>query len=225
MRILHHAILSPASRKIRLQLTEKKLPFTLELERPWELRERFLELSPAGDVPVLRDDGGVTVNDSVTIAEYLEEVYPQTPLLPKSPAARAETRRVAAWFETKFDREAGWPLVREKVFKRFGWLPGAGNAPDMTAMRLAMEAMKLHLDYLGRLADRRGWLAGELSLADMAAAAHMSCVDYLGDVPWDDFPAAKDWYMRIKSRPCFRPLLGDRLPGLNPADGYADLDF
>lgn len=225
MRILHHAILSPASRKIRLQLTEKKLAFTLELERPWELRERFLELSPAGDVPILRDEGGVTINDAGAIAEYLEEVYPQSPLLPTSPAARAETRRVAAWFDAKFDREAGWPLIREKVFKRFGWLPGLGTAPDMNAIRLALDAMKLHLEYVGRLADSRGWLAGELSLADMTAAAHLSCTDYLGDVPWDDFPAAKDWYMRIKSRPCFRPLLNDRLPGLNPSDTYADLDF
>jgi glutathione S-transferase len=225
MRILHHAILSPSSRKIRLQLTEKKLTFTLELERPWEARERFLELSPAGDVPILRDDGGATVNDAGAIAEYLEEVYPQSPLLPKAPAARAEVRRVVAWFDAKFDREVGSRLVVEKVFKRFGWTQAQSSAPDMTAIRLAMEAMKTHLDYVGRLADRRGWLAGELSLADMAAAAHLSCVDYLGDVPWDDFPAAKDWYMRIKSRPCFRPLLADRLPGLNPAEGYADLDF
>jgi glutathione S-transferase len=201
------------------------LAFTLELERPWEMRERFLELSPAGDVPILRDEGGVTVNDASAIAEYLEEAYPQIPLLPKTPAARAEARRVAAWFDGKFDRETGARLVQEKVYKRFGWSPGQASAPDMTAIRLAMEAIKLHLDYVGRLADRRGWLAGELSLADMAAAAHFSCVDYLGDVPWDDFPAAKDWYMRIKSRPCFRPLLADRLPGMNPADGYADLDF
>lgn len=225
MRILHHAILSPFSRKIRLQLAEKKLAFTLELERPWEMRERFLELSPAGDVPVLRDEGGVTVNDHAAIAEYLEEAYPQTALLPKTPAARAEARRVAAWFDGKFDREAGSRLIQEKVYKRFGWTQGAGTAPDMTAIRLAMEAIKLHLDYIGRLADRRGWLAGELSVADMAAAAHLSCADYLGDAPWDDFPAAKDWYMRIKSRPCFRALLTDRLPGMNPADGYADLDF
>jgi glutathione S-transferase len=225
MRILHHAILSPASRKIRLQLAEKKLAFTLELERPWEMRERFLALSPAGDIPILRDEGGVTVNEATVIAEYLEEAYPQTPLLPKPPAARAEARRIAAWFDGKFEREAGARLLLEKVFKRFGWAQGQGTAPDMTAIRLAGEAMKVHLDYLGRLADNRGWLAGELSLADMAAAAHLSCVDYLGDVPWDDFPGAKDWYMRIKSRPCFRALLSDRLPGMNPADGYADLDF
>lgn len=225
MRILHHVILSPVCRKIRLQMTEKKLPFTLEIERPWEMREPFLDLSPAGDVPILRDEGGAKINDHTAISEYLEEVYPAVPLLPKSPAARAETRRVVAWFDGKFHAEVGAKLIHEKVFKRFGWSPGAGTSPDMAAIRLAIEGIKLHLDYVGRLADRRGWLCGELSVADMAAAGHLSCVDYLGDVPWEDFPAAKDWFMRIKSRPCFRPLLADRVPGLNPSDLYADLDF
>ena len=72
----------------------------------------------------------------------------------------------------------------------------------------------------------RDWLAGRrLSLADYAAAAHLSVIDYFGDVPWRDFPAVKTWYMKLKSRPCFRPLLADRWPGLAPAPHYDDLDF
>ena len=70
------------------------------------------------------------------------------------------------------------------------------------------------------------WLAGDdFSLADIAAAAHISCVDYLGDVPWSDYPGAHDWYARVKSRPSFRPLLADHIPGLPPPKHYADLDF
>jgi glutathione S-transferase len=224
MKILHHVVLSPQSRAIRLQLAEKKVNFVLEIERPWEMRDAFMALSPSGEVPVLRDDG-LVVADTGAIAEYLEEAYPAPPLLPKGPAARAEARRLTAWFHRKFHEDAGGRLIREKAFKRFGWVPGAGSAPDMGEIRQALEAMKLHLDYVGRLADARGWLAGELSVADMAAAAHVSCADYLGGVPWDEFPSAKDWYMRIKSRPCFRPLLADRLPGLSPPDHYAELDF
>jgi glutathione S-transferase len=82
------------------------------------------------------------------------------------------------------------------------------------------------LDYIGYLTEQRRWIAGdELTLADITAAAHLSCVDYLGDVPWSDHPNAKDWYARIKSRPSFRPLLGDHIPGAPPPPHYADLDF
>ncbi|HAH10636.1 MAG TPA: glutathione S-transferase [Alphaproteobacteria bacterium] len=225
MRILHHVAISPHCRKIRLQLAEKKLPFGLEIERPWERRERFLAISPSGEVPVLRDETGVLLSDTTAIAEYLEEVYPQVPLLPKAPAARAEARRLIAWFDRKFDQDVGARLAQEKIYKRFGWTAGAGTAPDMAQIRFALEAVKGHLDYVGRLADQRGWLAGELSLADLAAAAHLSCVDYLGDVPWEECPPAKEWYARIKSRPCFRPLLADHLAGMTPPPHYANLDF
>jgi glutathione S-transferase len=86
--------------------------------------------------------------------------------------------------------------------------------------------MKTHLEYVSWLADRRRFLAGDFfSLADIAAAAHFSAVDYIGDVPWDDYPRAKEWYVRIKSRPSFRPVLADHIPGLRPPTHYADLDF
>ena len=86
--------------------------------------------------------------------------------------------------------------------------------------------MHSHLDYIGWLTERRNWLAGDhLSIADLAAAGHLSGLDYLGDVPWDDHPAAKEWYMRIKSRPSFRPLLTERMPSVTAARHYAELDF
>ena len=65
----------------------------------------------------------------------------------------------------------------------------------------------------------------EISAADLTAAAHLSCLDYLGDVPWDEHPVAKEWYARLKSRPSFRPLLADHWPGTNPPEHYANLDF
>jgi glutathione S-transferase len=82
------------------------------------------------------------------------------------------------------------------------------------------------LSYIGYLADRRAWLAGDqFSLADIAAAAQISCIDYLGDVPWEDYQEAKQWYARIKSRPSFRPILEDYVPGMRPPAHYTDLDF
>ena len=80
--------------------------------------------------------------------------------------------------------------------------------------------------YIGYLTGVRKWLAGDsLTYADFAAAAHISCADYLGDAPWDEDESAKHWYQRIKSRPAFRPLIADRAPGMIPGRYYAELDF
>ena len=138
------------------------------------------------------------------------------------PVARAEVRRLVDWFDHKFNVEVTENLVGEKMMKRF---LGLGE-PDSTAIRAGLTNIHHHLDYIGYLVERRSWLAGEeMTLADAAAAAHLSSVDYLGDVPWDDHPVAKDWYARIKSRPSFRPILADHIPGAAPAKNYADLDF
>jgi glutathione S-transferase len=85
----------------------------------------------------------------------------------------------------------------------------------------------VHLDYMTYLLEQHSWLAGKrLSMADLTAASHLSCLDYLGDVPWDDYPAVRDWYAVMKSRPGFRGLLADHLPGFPaPPPHYADLDF
>ena len=126
------------------------------------------------------------------------------------------------WFDRKFDFEVNGLLLHEKMEKR---LHGQG-APELSALRAGREALRAHLAYIDKLLQARDWLAGKrLSLADFAAAAHLSVIDYFGDVPWRDYPATKTWYMKLKSRPCFRPILADRWPGLAPAAHYDDLDF
>lgn len=223
MRLLYHVALCPFSRKIRVVLHEKGLEFRLQVEKVWERRPQFLALNPAGQVPVLVDeDDGLVLAESLAIAEYLEETHPRPALLGDDSRSRAEVRRLTLWFDLKFDREVTRNLVGEKMMKRF---LGLGE-PSSAAIRAGHANLPVHLDYISYLAERRKWLAGEqLSLADVAAAAHLSCLDYIGDVPWDRYPAAKDWYARIKSRPSFRPLLADHIAGLPPPKHYADLDF
>jgi len=156
------------------------------------------------------------------VLEHLEETAPEPALLGRTAAERAETRRLLQWFDRKFDGEVNGFLLYEKMEKR---LMGLG-APDLSGLRRGREALKTHLAYVETLLADRDWLAGRrLSLADFAAAAHISVIDYFGDVPWRDFSIAKTWYMKIKSRPCFRPLLADRWPGMPPAGHYDDLDF
>ncbi len=222
MRALYHLWLDPASRKVRLVLGEKGLDCALTIEKVWERRPEFLALNPAGEVPVLIEDGGAVLAGCTAICEYLDEVHPDPPLMPGDARARAETRRLVAWFDGKFAREVSDNVLGEKVMKRFLAL----GQPSMAAIRAGLANLRGHLDYIGYLAERRKWLAGdELTLADVTAAAHLSALDYLGDVPWDKHTGAKDWYAKFKSRPGFRAVLRDSIAGLPPAKHYANLDF
>ena len=230
MLTLFYHPLCPFSRYVRLILGEYSIEARLVEERFWERRREFLLLNPAGQIPVLVADGQPAVPGAGIIAEYIEETRNAAPgenrLLPPSAALRVEVRRLANWFNDKFHVEVSGPLVMERVFKRHMTLEQGGGPPDTEAMRAARTNIRYHLAYIGWLVQTRDWLAGErLSLADLAAAAHLSAADYLGDVPWNENEAAKNWYARVKSRPSFRPLLADALAGLPPAKSYADLDF
>jgi glutathione S-transferase len=101
-----------------------------------------------------------------------------------------------------------------------------GGPPDTDVLRAARHNIRYHLSYIGWLVRTRDWLAGDrLSLADLAAAAHLSVADYLGEVPWNEDEATRNWYARVKSRPSFRTILADTLAGIPPSKTYADLDF
>ena len=226
---LHHHAFDPFSRAVRLSLAEQGLEAELVEERPWERRREFLGLNPAGTLPVLVHDG-FAVCGSYAIHEYVDETWGANlgdrRLMPAGRQARAEVRRLLDWFDRKFHDEVTWNLVNEKVFKRYMAAGQGGGAPDAGVLHAGRSNIRHHLRYIGYLVRTRNWLAGEaLTAADLAAAAHISCVDYLGDVPWDEDESAKIWYARVKSRPAFRALLADGIPGMPPAPAYADLDF
>lgn len=226
MRQLYHLPISPASRKVRLALAEKSLDFEMIEERDWERREDFLRLNPAGEVPVLIEEDGEIICGANAICEYLEETHPAFPLLPATPVERAEVRRLVDWFDRKFAAEVSDGLIFEKVSRRFLSAADGGGAPEMGVVRAALHNLRYHLDYVCYLMEERRWLAGEvITLADFTAAAHLSCLDYVGDVPWSQYALAKEWYVRIKSRPGFRGVLADHVPGMPPPKLYANLDF
>lgn len=230
MLTLFHHPLCPLSRYVRLILGEYGLEARTVEERFWERREEFLLLNPAGEIPVLVTEGQPAIPGAAIIAQFIEETRPPSEsedrLLPPSPSQRVEVRRLASWFNDKFHAEVSGPLVTERVYKRHMTVEQGGGPPDTDALRAARHNIRYHLAYVGWLVQTRDWLAGErLSLADLAAAAHLSAADYLGEVPWNEKEAAKNWYARVKSRPSFRPILGDVLAGIPPAKSYADLDF
>ena len=229
MLTLFHHPACPHSRFVRLILEELSATPRLVEERTWERREDFLILNPAGTTPVLVEEGVPPVPGAAIIAEYLDETRgsgAQPRLLPRETGDRIEVRRLMSWFNEKFFAEASGPLVMERVYKRHIAAANGGGPPDTEIMRAARNNIKYHLSYIGWLVRKRDWLAGSsLTYADLAAAGHLSAVDYLGDVPWQEDESAKAWYARIKSRPAFRALLGETLPGLPPAATYANLDF
>ncbi|MEM8776837.1 MAG: glutathione S-transferase family protein [Pseudomonadota bacterium] len=218
---LYHVPLSPFCRKVRLCLAEKKIECELVDERYWEADADFLRRNPAGKVPILRMDDK-TMPESTPICEYIEERYPEPPLLPKAADARYEVRRLVAWFDDKFHQEVTSKLLYERVNKKMM----SKGFPDSTNVKAGARAIKFHLDYLAWLLDHRRWLAGDvMTLADFAAAAHLSSLDYISDVDWNRSDTVKDWYAKIKSRPAFRGILADQVPGFPPPAHYADLDF
>ncbi len=218
--LIHHPV-SPASRKARILMAEKRMLFVLKEEEPWNPSPDMYKLTPSGEVPVFISDGNV-IAGNYAITEYLEEVSRDVRLLPADARQRAETRRLMEWFDEKFYKEVYRNIVLEKVHKRFG----SGNPPDSRVLKVGINNLNFHLEYVDWLAERQNYLAGEdFSLADITAAAHLSVIDYLGDIPWDSYKNAKLWYSKIKSRPSFKDILRDNIKGILPAKHYANLDF
>jgi glutathione S-transferase len=220
---LYQYPLCPFSRKVRFALAEKAVPHELVRELPWDRRDEFIDLNPAGQTPVLvAPNGGATLIDSSAICEYFEETVERTPLLGSGPIDRAETRRLVAWFDQKFYAEVGVLLLQERMYKRLV----QRASPDANLLRQAGRNVETHLDYIEYLLDHRRWLGGStFSLADIAAAAHLSVADYLNGVDWTGHGEAKQWYSAIKSRPTFRPMLSEKMEGLAPPPHYDKLDF
>lgn len=218
---LYHAPLSPFCRKIRLTLAEKRIEVELVDEKYWERSTDFLRRNPAGQVPILRHESGY-LTQSGAICEFLEDLYPDPALLPKTALDKYEMRRLIAWFDDKFHKDVTVKLLNERVIKK---ITGEGF-PESKHVIAGMKAIKFHLDYMSELLDQRRWLAGDqMTLADFAAAAHLSVLDYISDVDWNRSAIVKDWYAKIKSRPAFRSTLADQVPGFPPPKHYNDLDF
>ncbi|WP_085808978.1 glutathione S-transferase family protein [Sphingomonas sp. TZW2008] len=220
---LYHFPLCPFTRKVRILLGEKDVGYELIREVPWARRDEFVDLNPAGQTPVMVDaERGTTLIDSMAICEYFEETVDRNAMINGSAANRAEIRRLVTWFDTQFYRDVSGPLLEERMVKRLIHR----QSPNAARLREAMKSAIGHLDYIDFLLDHRKWMAGAtISLADLAAAAHISVADYLGGIDWTGHGHAKAWYSAFKSRRSFRPLLGERMSGIEPPAYYENPDF
>ena len=221
MNTLYHIPFSANCRLVRIALTENDIPFRLIVEAEWERRQNFIAINPEGKVPVLVLEDNKNICGTSVIIEWLDEVGSIT-LIGTKIDIRCESRRIMNWFFNKFGKEVDDYIVYEKIMKGF---IGKGN-PDANVLRAGRKNLQIHLKYIDWLSKNRDWLAGnEFTIADISAAANISIIDYLGEIKWKEFPNVKDWYARIKSRPSFRSILLDKIPGLLPPKYYMDLDF
>ena len=222
MHTLYHLPFSADSRLVRIALAEKKIDIKLIVEPVWERRNNFLSMNPEGAVPVLVSADNITLCGANVIIEWLEDTSSLNTLIGTEVIFRAESRRIMSWFNNKFSSEVEASIVYEKIMKVF---IGKGN-PNANILRVGRKNLITHLKYIDWLSKNRDWLAGNsYSIADISAAANLSILDYLGEIKWKDYSYAKEWYARVKSRPSFRCILLDKIPGLLPPKYYSDLDF
>ena len=202
-------------------MAEKKMLFVLKEETPWALSKDIMKINPAGELPIFIFDGNI-ISGNYAITEFLEETYTQNRLFVGNNKQRAETRRLVDWFDNKFQHEVYQYIVGEKVYKRFA----LRKPPESKRIQAGINNLRFHLEYIDWIVERNNYLVGdEFSLADISAAAQLSIIDYLGDVPWEDYKNTKLWYSKIKSRPSFKEILNDRIKNIYPSTHYTDLDF
>ena len=144
---------------------------------------------------------------------------------------RAEIRRLIHWLNVKFHEDVNAYVFAGRL--PTSWVAQVFNESMENAglsqsekIRCGYHALNLHLEYFNNLLGQRTWFAGAyFSLADIVLASHLSCLDYLGEIKWGQWPDLCTWYQKIKSRLSFRDILADRLAILKPAPHYSDLDF
>ena len=221
MVLLVHSNILPQCRKIRILMAEKKILFVLKDENPWQLSKDIMRVNPAGELPIFIFDGNV-IAGNYAISEFLEETYTQNRLITGNNKQRAEIRRLTDWFDNKFQREVFQYIVGEKIYKRFSM----HQPPEAKRVKTGSNNLRFHLEYIDWLAEHNGYLAENgFSMADISAAAQLSIIEYLGDVPWENYANAKLWYSKVKSRQSFKEILNDRIKGIYPSNHYTDLDF
>jgi len=214
MRRLIHLIMSPSSRLVRLALGEKRLACELTAAE-----------DPLAHLPVFVDEDGTTAVGLWAIVDHLESEHPDVPLVPADAPARGDALRLLDWIMGNFHEQVTKRVVFEKASQAHTGSV-TRRPPNMDTVRAGRDALKATLQRLSNIADTRGFIAGrDISLADLALAAHLSALDYYGEIAWAEFPQLADWYVRMKSRPSFRSLLGDRVPGQPPVPHYSELDF
>lgn len=222
MRDLYHYPLDAFGRVVRIYLHEKSLDYRSMEEFPWDRKKLFSENHVFSDLPTLIETDGTIIESAYSIIEHVEQSYRANALMGDSLKMKSEVRRISMLFNVYFFSEVTNNIIFEKIIKKYL----DRSSPDSSSIRKGNGNLEKYFEYIAWLTNRRNWLAGnEFSLADISAAAQISCLDYVGSIEWEKYPEVKDWYVRIKSRPSFREILHDKIANVSPSSWYSNLDF
>lgn len=190
----------PFCRKVRVALAEKGIKYErvfVDLRKKEQKREEFLKLNPYGKVPVLIDNGDVIYESSV-INEYINEKYPDPPLMPSDLAGRAKVRIWVDFCESHF-HTPWFSIYREMTFK-------PENERNGELIEKSKNEIKEYISRLNQGLERHEFLAGSYTLADAAFTPRVALFDSLGIRIDSEFKNVRNWVERIKSRPSYKAL-------------------
>lgn len=188
---------TPFGRKVRIVLLEKKIPFTLVNDPPWNADTKVGSFNPLGKVPVLVMKDGGTLFDSRVIVEYLEQVSPVGHLLPEEPNARIHTRKVEALADGITDAAALIYLEsrRPEDKQSQDWI-----ARQQSKVFRGLEALS------EALGEAQHFVGNKLSLADIAVGCTLGYLDFrFPDINWREAHAnLASFHGRLSERPSFK---------------------
>jgi len=159
--------LSPYVRKVLVCLETKGIAYRIDPIVPYYGNEAFERVSPLRRIPVLIDDR-IALADSTIICEYLDERYPNPPLLPRETELRARSRWLEEYADSRMGEVFIWHFYNQLVIRKFVW----GLPPEEPVLKAAIESeIPQVLSYLEAEVPQTGLLFGSLSIADIAIAS------------------------------------------------------
>ena len=219
---LYHYYLCSSSRYIRLILEEQKIKYETQLENYWKPQKDFLQLNPAGHLPVIVNEENFPVIGANACIEYIKDLEVKPRLFVDDYREKAEINRLVHWFDVIFKKEVFDPIIYEKIFS--GILDNI--TPNSENLRAALNNLDFHIQYFNYLLNSKNYfIKDDLTYFDFLAAANLSILDYLGLLNFKSNENIKEWYSKIKSRPSFKTLLKDQIVGLNPHQNYQNIDI
>ena len=202
-------------------MEEHKISYQIQLENYWKPQKDFLQLNPAGHLPVLINEENFPFIGANACVEYLMDLKSRPDLFVDDYREKAEINRLVHWFDVVFKKEVFDPIIYEKVFSRI-----VDNiTPNSENIRAALNNLDFHIQYLNYLLNNKKYfIKDEITSLDFLAGANFSILDYLGFLNLNSYENIREWYFKIKSRPSFKTLLKDQIVGLNPHENYKNID-